>query len=157
MATAVTRSVNLLKIAAEAEILRQKAKLGRQLRRAAFGLLALVFALGVLIAAEIAAWQGLSLYVTDLTATLILLGVNLVIAAGLSFPAVRSQPTQQEEEALRVRQQALDGARAALTLTALIPVVPRLLRLGRSHPGGRSRGLFGRLRQLFRAKAPGRS
>ena len=59
------RSVNLLKIAAEAEILRQKTKLARQLRRAAFGLLALVFALGVLITAEIAAWQGRSVGAVD--------------------------------------------------------------------------------------------
>ena len=138
------RSVNLLKIAAEAEFLRQRAMLARQLRRAAFGFLALIFALGVLITAEIAAWQGLRFYVAALTATLLLLGLNLVIAAGLSVPAVRSHPT-----ALRVRQQALERARAALTLTALLPAVPRLLRLGRNQ-AGRSRGLFDRLRQLFR-------
>jgi len=143
------RSVNLLKIAAEAEFLRQRAMLARQLRRAAFGLLALIFALGVLITAEIAAWQGLRFYVAALTATLLLLGLNLVIAAGLSVPAVRSHPTPQEQEALRVRQQALERARAALTLTALLPAVPRLLRLGRNQ-AGRSRGLFDRLRQLFR-------
>ena len=144
------RSVNLLRIAAEAEFLRQRAMLARQLRRAAFGFLALIFALGVLITAEIAAWQGLRFYVAALTATLLLLGLNLVIAAGLSVPAVRSHPTPQEQEALRVRQQALERARAALmTLTALLPAVPRLLRLGRNQPG-RSRGLFARLWQLFR-------
>ena len=118
------RSVNLLKIAAEAEFLRQRAMLARQLRRAAFGFLALIFALGVLITAEIAAWQGLHFYVAALTATLLLLGLNLVIAAGLSVPAVRSHPTPQEQEALRVRQQALEGARAALTLTALLRLCP---------------------------------
>jgi hypothetical protein len=57
---------------------------GSQLRRAAFGFLALIFALGVLITAEIAAWQGLRFYVAALTATLLLLGLKLVIAAGWS-------------------------------------------------------------------------
>ena len=151
------RSVNLLKIAAEAEFLRQRAMLARQLRRAAFGFLALIFALGVLITGEIAAWQGLRLYIPPLAATLLLLGVNLVIAAGLSFPALRSNPTAEEQEALRVRQQALDGARAALTLTALLPVVPRLLSRSRNQTGGRSEGPLGRIRQLFRSKARSRN
>jgi hypothetical protein len=41
--------------AARAEILRQQGMLARQLRRAAFSFLALIFALGMLITAEIAA------------------------------------------------------------------------------------------------------
>jgi hypothetical protein len=48
------RSVNLLKITAEAEILRLRAILARQARRAAFGAGALVFTLIVLALAEIA-------------------------------------------------------------------------------------------------------
>ena len=78
------RSVNLLKVAAEAEFLRQRAMLARQLRRAAFGFLALIFALGVLITAEIAAWQGLALLCSRPDGHLLLLGLKLVIAAGWS-------------------------------------------------------------------------
>src|SRR4051794_7805926 len=51
------RSLKLLQIAAEAELLRVRAQLARQGRRAAFGIIALVFALIVLLLAEAAGWQ----------------------------------------------------------------------------------------------------
>lgn len=121
------RSINLLKIAAEAETLRLRALLERQARRAAFGASAFVFALIVLALAEVAGWQTLRLYVTGILATLILLGINLVIAAVLGAVAVRSSPNQTEREALRVRREALEGARSALSITAAFPLL-RLLR-----------------------------
>ena len=52
------RAVNLAKIAAEAEILRIQHMLKRQGMRAAFGLVAVLFALGVLVLAHVAGWQG---------------------------------------------------------------------------------------------------
>ena len=75
------RSINLLKLAFEAELLRLRAMMARQGRRAAFGALALVFGLAVLVWAEAAGWQALLLNFEALPATFILLGVNLVIAA----------------------------------------------------------------------------
>jgi len=62
----------------------------RQGRRAAFGSVALIFALAVLALAEIAGWQGLRLRVAAIPTTLILLGINLVIAAVFGFLAARS-------------------------------------------------------------------
>jgi hypothetical protein len=56
---AVVRSVNLLKIAAEAEVLRYRCIVARQGRRAAFGAVALVFVLAVLGLGEVAAWLAL--------------------------------------------------------------------------------------------------
>jgi hypothetical protein len=56
------RSLNLLKVAAEAELLRLRAMMARQGRRAAFALIALIFALAVLMLAELAGWQALWLY-----------------------------------------------------------------------------------------------
>ena len=109
------RSINLLKIAAEAEALRLRALLARQGRRAAFGASALVFVLAVLALAQIAGWQTLRLYVASIPATLILLGINLVIAGILGVLAARSSPSHAEREALRVRREALDGARGALS------------------------------------------
>ena len=117
------RSINLLKIAAEAETLRLRALLARQARRAAFGASAVVFALIVLALAEIAGWQTLRLYVTGILATLILLGINLAIAAILGAVAARSSPNQTEREALRVRREALEGARGALSITAAFPLL----------------------------------
>ena len=57
----VVRSVNLLKLAAEAELLRYRYMAARQGRRAAFGALALVFVLAVLVLSEVAAWLALCL------------------------------------------------------------------------------------------------
>jgi hypothetical protein len=135
------RSINLLKVAAEAEVLRLRALLARQGRRAAFGVVAVIFVLGVLVLAEVAGWQLLRLYVAPISATLILLGINLVIAGLFGMLAARSSPGHAEREALRIRRQALDAARGSLSLTAAIPVASTLLRLGR-RGGGRRQSWF---------------
>ena len=123
------RSVNLLKIAVEAEVLRYRCMLARQGRRAAFGAVALVFMLAVLVLGEVAAWLALCLrFATIPTTTLILLGINLVIAIGFGLLAARSSPSRAEREALQVRQQSLDAARGALSFAALVPVGNTLLR-----------------------------
>jgi hypothetical protein len=131
------RIISLLRIAAEAEILRLRATAERQGRRAALGAIALVFALGVLVCAEITGWQVLRLYVASIAATIILLGANLVIAAILGFFAARTSPGRSEQEALRVRRDALEAARGSLAFTAAVPAATALLRFGR---GQRARG-----------------
>ena len=137
------RSINLLRIAAEAELLRLRAMVARQGRRAAFGMVAFIFVIGVLILAEVTGWQALRLYVAlaPIAATLILL--NLVIAGIFSLLAVRSSPGHAEQEALRVRRQALEAARGSLTLTAIVPVATTLLRRRR---GGRQQPWWQRFR-----------
>ena len=133
---AVVRSVNLLKIAAEAEVLRYQCMLARQGRRAAFGAVAVVFVLAVLVLGEIAAWLALSLRFEAIPTTLILLGINLIIAIIFGLLAARSSPSLAEREALQVRQQSLDAARGALSFAALVPVGNTLLRHWRNN--GRS-------------------
>lgn len=125
------RSINLLKLALDAEILRLRAMVARQSRRAAFGSIALIFALAVLTLAEIAGWQGLRLRVEAIPTTLILLGINLVVAAVFGVLAARSSPGHAEQEALQVRQQALGAARGSLLLTAAVPAATTLLGFGR--------------------------
>jgi hypothetical protein len=124
------RSINLLKIAAEAELVRLRAWAARQGRRAAFGAAALVFALGVLTLAEVAGWQAFRLYVAPIYATLILLGINLVITVTFGLLAARSSPSHTEREALQVRRQAVEAARGSLVLTTVVPAT-RLLRSDR--------------------------
>jgi hypothetical protein len=136
------RSFNLLRVAAEAEVLRLRAMLVRQGRRAAFGAVAVIFVLAALTLGEVAGLQVLRLYVASISATLILLGINLAIAAVFGGLAARSAPGQVEREALRVRRQAVDAARGALTLTAALPVATTLLGLRRRR-GERGRSLFG--------------
>jgi len=125
------RSINLLKVAFDAELLRLRAMMARQGRRAAFGVIALIFALIVLALAEATGWLALRHHVESIPATLILLGVNLVIAAVFGVLTAWSSPGHTEQEALRVRQQALEAARGALAFTVALPAVTRLLSNGR--------------------------
>jgi cobalamin biosynthesis protein CobD/CbiB len=101
--------------------------------------------LGVLVLAEVTGWQVLRLYVASISATLILLGINFVICAFFGMLAARSSPSHAEREALRVRRQALDGARGALSFTAAVPLVGTLLGFGRRR-GGHRRSVFRLLR-----------
>ncbi|MGC1411874.1 MAG: hypothetical protein WA864_23345 [Acetobacteraceae bacterium] len=135
------RSFSLLRVAAEAELLRLRTMLARQGRRAAFGAVAVIFVLGVLILGEVAGWQMLRLYVAPISATLILLGINSAIAIVFGGLAARSTPGHVEREALRVRRQALDAARGALPLAAVLPVTTTLLGLRRRR-GERGRSFF---------------
>ena len=130
---AVVRSVSLLKIAAEAELLRYRCMAARQGRRAAFGAVALVFVLAVLVLGELAAWLALYLRFAAIPTTLILLGINLIIAVTFGLLAARSSPSHAEREALQVRQQSLDAARGALSFDALVPVGNTLLRHWRNN------------------------
>ena len=74
------------------ERLRLHALTARQVRRAVFGIIAAVFGVAVLALAEVAGWQALRLKVEPIPATLILLGINLVVAAVFGVLAARSVP-----------------------------------------------------------------
>ena len=139
------RSISLLRTAAEAELLRLRAMLARQGRRAACGALAAIFTLSVLALAEVAGWQALHFYIAPMWATLILLGINFVIAGVFGAMAAWSSPSNVEREAMRVRQQALDAAQGALSFAAAVPFASTLLRL-RGRRRGRGRSSFRLLR-----------
>jgi uncharacterized membrane protein (DUF4010 family) len=138
------RAVNLATIAAKAEILRIQRMLKRQGLRAVFDLVAVLFALGVLVLAHVAGWQVLRLYVPPIYATLIFLGVDLVVAAIFGILAARSSPSGAEREALAIRQRALHEARSSLALGALIPIAGSLFRSRRNDT--RKRPFWRRLR-----------
>jgi hypothetical protein len=126
------RSVNMAKIAAEAEVIRLKAMAQRQGMWAAFGAAALIFALGVLILLNILIWQLLCLYMQPIYATLILLAINLAVAAAFGVLAMRSTPSQTEQQALELRQRAVRELQGSLALSALLPVAGSLFRSNRS-------------------------
>ena len=88
----------------------------------------------------------------SIAATLILLGVNLVIAVIFSLLAVRSSPSHAEQEALRVRQQALEAARGSLAFTTIVPVATTLLRRRR---GGRQQPWLQWFRRRHRLRSVG--
>jgi hypothetical protein len=121
------RSLNLLKIAAEAELVRWQAIGKRQGWRVAFALLAVVFLLGLLAMGEVACWQALGWWFTPLSASLMMAGANLVVALGFAVLALRSSPGRDELEALRLRQRALLETRSSLMIASLIPAARVLL------------------------------
>jgi HD-like signal output (HDOD) protein len=92
-----------------------------------------VFVLAVIVLGEVAAGLALCLLFAAIPTTLILLGINLIIAIAFGLLAARSSPSLAEREALQVRQQSLDAARGMLSLAALIPVGNTLLRHWRSN------------------------
>ena len=69
-----------------------------------------------------------------------------MICALFGVLAARSSPSHAEQEALRVRRQALDAARGALSFTAAVPLISALLGLGRHRRSGRRRSVFRLLR-----------
>jgi hypothetical protein len=115
------RSVNLLKVAIEAEILRYKSMAARQGRRAGFGVAAVIFGVGFLITLEIAGWQMARMYILPIYATLCLMGFNFLIAAGFAVVAMRSSPGRSEIDALAVRKRAVQALQTSLTISALVP------------------------------------
>jgi arginine exporter protein ArgO len=115
------RSVNLVKVAIEAEVLRYKTMAARQGRRAGFCVAALIFGVGFLITLEIAGWQTARMYILPIYATLCVMGFNFLIAAGFAMVAMRSSPSRSEIDALAVRKRAVQALQTSLTISALIP------------------------------------
>src|SRR5438270_12817854 len=98
------RATNLVKVAAQAEMLRLQQMMRRQATRLAFAAAGLVFLLGMLAFANVAGWQVARFYVSPIYATLIMLGVNLLIAAVFGVLAARSSPSAGERNARGLRQ-----------------------------------------------------
>lgn len=112
------RSIELIKVATEAELLRLKLMVARQIRRVAIAFAAGVFCILALVFAEGCGWELMLQLTSALYASLVLAGVNLLLAVGLILVALRSSPGSSEREAIRVRQKALaasGGSLASLT------------------------------------------
>lgn len=113
------RAVELAKVAANAEALRLRQLASRQSMRAAYGGVAAVFGIGVLVLLHVVAYHLLVPSVSPLVASLILLAFDLVVAGVCGLKALKSVPGAVEEEALAIRKQALLDMRGAVTATSL--------------------------------------
>jgi hypothetical protein len=114
------RTVELAKVAASAEALRLRRIVRRQGLRAAFGAVAGVFAVAALVVLHLVGWHLLASVVTPVQASLILLGIDLVIAIAFGVLAMRDVPDIIEQEALAIRQQAVTDMKASLTMMGII-------------------------------------
>ena len=113
------RSVELAKVAVSAEALRLRRLARRQSRRAAFGAAAAVFVLAALFGLHVLLWVALLNAMTPVLATLVVLGVDVALAAILGIMALRSAPGSVEEEALEIRNQATAELRRSLTAVGI--------------------------------------
>ena len=122
------RPFRLARIAAEAEGVRLRGMMTRMLTRVIFAVIALIFLVGALTFAHVAAWYGLrvGLEQSYLAATGILGGVDLVLAIILLVLASRSSPSRVEVEAIEVRRKALEGITSALSVTQMALPVMRI-------------------------------
>jgi hypothetical protein len=93
-----------------------------------FGAIAAVFGMGTLVLINVVGWEVLRLYLTPINSTLVLLGINLVLTLIFTLLAARSAPGRTEREAIRVRQDAIQGMRSSLIVTAAIPLLGVMLR-----------------------------
>jgi len=123
--------VNAAKIAAEAEVIRFQAMAKRQGIRAVFGILTVIFALGMLALLNAVVYELLRFYLQPLFASLIVLLIDLAIAAGLGSLAIWSSPSQTEQDALEVRRRAIHDFEGSLAMSALLPVAGSLARSDR--------------------------
>jgi hypothetical protein len=132
------RPFRLARIAAEAEGVRLRGLVSRVVTRAVLAIIALLFVLGAVVFAHVAAWYWLriNLNQTFLAAAGILGGGDLLVAVVLGFLASRSTPSRVELEALDVRRKALQAIGSTLSLAQLILPVLRItanLRRRRRH------------------------
>lgn len=115
------RAFRLAGVAAQAETLRLRRRLRVTLRRAARAGMALPFALATVVFLELALWLALSARLPGWEAALGAAGVNLILAALLALPALRSPaPDPLAEDAARLRREALAGIAAEWRWPALL-------------------------------------
>ena len=131
------RAYRLAHVAVEAETIRWKSIAIRLATRVAYGLIAALFLLGVLVFIHIAAWSWLrvGLGFSEIGTAGILGGVDLLIAIILGVLAMRSSPSRAEQEALELRRRAVQNIGTALSISQMaIPalrLVNTMLRRGR--------------------------
>jgi len=116
----VRRTIQLARVGAEAELLRLRTLAKRQVSRLILAVVGAVFLIATLVCAEIAGGMALALLVHPVWATLIMLGINLVIAAIFFVVAMSNSPSRVEQEALEVRKTAQGQLAQAMAFSALV-------------------------------------
>ena len=113
------RAVELAKVAAAGGALGLRRIARRQALRAAFGVVALAFAIAVLVVLHVVIWSALLLVLSPLLASVALLAIDLVLLVVFGLLAVRGAPDSVEREAKQIREQALIEMRQSLTVMSV--------------------------------------
>jgi hypothetical protein len=114
------RTVELAKVAAAAEALRLRRIARRQGIRVAFGAGAGLFGTIALLVLHVVGWHALQPMLTPLQASLVVLAVDVVLAAVFGFMASRDVPDAVEAEAKAIREQAVIELKQSLTVMGMV-------------------------------------
>ena len=123
------RTARLARVAAQAEILLIRRTITGVIRRAIYGAVAAVFALGLLTALHVAGALALVDYahLAPVAAVAIVAAVDLVVVIVFGLLAAGEIKDPVIEEARRVRDQSIEQARATLTLASLLAPATRVV------------------------------
>ena len=87
--------------------------------RAAYGAGAAVFGIAVLVGLHVTLWTFLLTKVSPVWASVIVVGVDVVIAGVLALLAMRNTPGAVEEEARNIRTQAIAEVKRSITVLGM--------------------------------------
>lgn len=123
------RPVGLVRVAAEAEGLRIKRQIGRSVTRVMLLLIALVFLVGAVVFAHVAAYYliRLQLLWTQYSAAGVIAGADFVLALVLVAMSLTSRPGRVEREALEIRRRALANIGSTMAISTMTAPVLRMV------------------------------
>src|ERR1700759_1939785 len=124
------RPVRLARIAAEAETLRWRRIARRAAIRAVFAVLLLIFVISALAMVHLVGWLWAANHFGPIQSALIVLGADIVLCLIFGLLAARSGTDRIEQEALHVRQAAVQQMGQSLALVAMLRPVARRARTG---------------------------
>ncbi|MBV8096374.1 MAG: hypothetical protein JOY71_15180 [Acetobacteraceae bacterium] len=121
------RTLDLARIAAEAELLHRKQQVRRLAFRAVYGAIALVFLLAALGWGHWASFVALNLVLSAWLSALIVVGVDVLLAVIFGIMAATGGPGRIEREALQLRKEAELQLTETMARTAIMRPALRLL------------------------------
>jgi hypothetical protein len=121
------KTLDLARAAAQAEGLRLRRLIRRQVIRAAFAGVATVFLLAALILLHVVAFVALAPHLTPLEDSAVLLGCDLVVALIFGLLAARDTPDAVEAEAKQLRNQSLGAMKEGIVFATLFGPAGRLV------------------------------
>jgi archaellum biogenesis protein FlaJ (TadC family) len=127
------RTTRLARLAADAEILLIRREIKTATRRAVYGAVAALFAVGFVVLLHVLGFLALEQFArfSPLVAAAIVLGVDLVLAGVFALLASGTMKDPVAAEARLIRDQSLAQIKETLTMGALLKPAGRLL--GRKH------------------------
>jgi hypothetical protein len=123
------RTLKLARVAADAEILLLRRKLQTLQRRAIYGVVAAVFAVGVLILLHVMAYLALETFahLTPFISVCIVGGVDLALVIIFALLASGKMPDPVAEEAIQLRDQSIAQMKTSMSAAAVLVPAGRFL------------------------------